>query len=126
MKNAVRIKTMSQWYLLKQFNDYLGKKRVPEEVMRAICHILYSKELGKDGYVVLCLDKIADDFYGIEDAVGMYPNKLKLSERIDEIRTRSRKGKIRSWYVSYIKIKRQKIRLIYTTKGQGDYRRDGE
>lgn len=73
MKNAVRIKTISQWYLLKQLNPYLGKKRVPKEVMRAICHILDLKELGKDGYVVLCLDKIADDFYGIEDAVGMYP-----------------------------------------------------
>ena len=126
MKNAVRIKTMSQWYLLKQLNGYLGKKRVPEEVMRKVCRILYSKELGKDGYVVLCLDKIADDFYEIEDVVGMYPNKLKASERIDEIRTKGKKGKIRSWYVSYIKIKGQKIQLIYTTKGQSDYRRDGE
>ena len=29
MKNAVRIKTMSQWYLLKQLNPYLGKKKNP-------------------------------------------------------------------------------------------------
>lgn len=126
MKNAVRIKTMSQWYLLKQLNPYLGKKKIPEEVMRKVFHILDSKELGKDGYVVLCLDKIADDFHGIEDAVGMYPNKLKLSERIDEMRTRGKKGKIQSWYVSYIKISGQKIQLIYTTKDQRDYRRDGE
>ncbi len=126
MKKAIRIQTVSQWYLLKQLNHYLGKKRVPREVMRKICHILYSRELGKDGYVVLCLDRIADDFYGIEEAVGMYPNKLKLSERIDEIRTRGKKGKIRSWYVLYIKINGQKIQLIYTTKSQRDYRRDGE
>jgi len=71
---------MSQWYLLKQLNHYLGKKRVPGEVMRKICHILYSKELGEDGYVVLCLDRITDDFYGIEEAVGMYPNKLELNK----------------------------------------------
>jgi len=76
--------------------------------------------------VVLCLERIADDFYGIEEAVGMYLNKLKMSERIDEIRTRGKKGKIRNWYVSYIKINGQKIQLIYTTKGQRDYRRDGE
>lgn len=94
--------------------------------MRKVFHILDSKELGKHGYVVLCVDKLADDFYGIEDAVGMYPNKLKLSERIDEIWTKGKKGKIRSWYVSYIKINGQKIQLIYTTKGQSDYRRDGE
>lgn len=126
MKNTIRIKTMSQWYLLKQLNCYLGKKRVPEEVMKKVCHILSSKELGKDDYVILCLNRIVDDFYGIEDAVGMYPNKIKLLERIDEIQTRGRKGNIRSWYVSYIKINGQKIQLIYTTKGQSDYRRDRE
>lgn len=47
MKKAIRIRTVSQWHLLKQLNDYLGKRKVPEEVMRKIYHILCSKELGK-------------------------------------------------------------------------------
>lgn len=124
MKKAIRIRTVSQWYLLKQLNDYLGKRKVPEEVMRKIYHILCSKELGKKGFLVLCLDKLNDDWYGIEEAVGMYPNKIKVKEDIDEILTRSRRGKLRSWYVSYIKIGSQKIPLIYTTKKQSDYRRN--
>ena len=124
MKKAVRIRTVSQWHLLKQLNDYLGKRKVPEEVMRKIYHILCSKELGKKGFLVLCLDKLNDDWYGIEEAVGMYPNKIKVKEDIDEILTRSRRGKFRSWYVSYIKIGSQKIPLIYTTKKQSDYRRN--
>ncbi len=124
MKKAVRIRTVSQWHLLKQLNDYLGKRKVPEEVMRKIYHILCSKELGKKGFLVLCLDKLNDDWYGIEEAVGMYPNKIKVKEDIDEILTRSRRGKLRSWYVSYIKIGSQKIPLIYTTKKQSDYRRN--
>lgn len=124
MKKAVRIRTVSQWRLLKQLNDYLGKRKVPEEVMRKIYHILCSKELGKKGFLVLCLDKLNDDWYGIEEAVGMYPNKIKVKEDIDEILTRSRRGKLRSWYVSYIKIGSQKIPLIYTTKKQSDYRRN--
>ena len=124
MKKAVRIRTVSQWHLLKQLNDYLGKRTVPEEVMRKIYHILCSKELGKKGFLVLCLDKLNDDWYGIEEAVGMYPNKIKVKEDIDEILTRSRRGKLRSWYVSYIKIGSQKIPLIYTTKKQSDYRRN--
>ena len=124
MKKAVRIRTVSQWHLLKQLNDYLGKRKVPEEVMRKIHHILCSKELGKKGFLVLCLDKLNDDWYGIEEAVGMYPNKIKVKEDIDEILTRSRRGKLRSWYVSYIKIGSQKIPLIYTTKKQSDYRRN--
>ena len=124
MKKAVRIRTVSQWRLLKQLNDYLGKRKVPEEVMRKIYHILCSKELGKKGFLVLCLDKLNDDWYGIEEAVGMYPNKIKVKEDIDEILTRSRRGKFRSWYVSYIKIGSQKIPLIYTTKKQSDYRRN--
>ena len=124
MKKAVRIRTVSQWRLLKQLNDYLGKRKVPEEVMRKIYYILCSKELGKKGFLVLCLDKLNDDWYGIEEAVGMYPNKIKVKEDIDEILTRSRRGKLRSWYVSYIKIGSQKIPLIYTTKKQSDYRRN--
>lgn len=124
MKKAVRIRTVSQWHLLKQLNDYLGKRKVPEEVMRKIYYILCSKELGKKGFLVLCLDKLNDDWYGIEEAVGMYPNKIKVKEDIDEILTRSRRGKLRSWYVSYIKIGSQKIPLIYTTKKQSDYRRN--
>ena len=124
MKKAIRIRTVSQWHLLKQLNDYLGKRKVPEEVMRKIYHILCSKELGKKGFLVLCLDKLNDDWYGIEEAVGMYPNKIKVKEDIDEILTRSKRGKFRSWYVSYIKIGSQKIPLIYTTKKQSDYRRN--
>ena len=124
MKKAIRIRTVSQWHLLKQLNDYLGKRKVPEEVMRKIYYILCSKELGKKGFLVLCLDKLNDDWYGIEEAVGMYPNKIKVKEDIDEILTRSRRGKLRSWYVSYIKIGSQKIPLIYTTKKQSDYRRN--
>lgn len=54
----------------------------------------------------------------------MYPNKIKVKEDIDEILTRSRRGKFRSWYVSYIKMDSQKIPLIYTTKKQSDYRRN--
>ena len=124
MKKAVRIRTVSQWRLLKQLNNYLGKRKVPEEVMRTIYYILCSKELGKKGFLVLCLDKLNDDWYGIEEAVGMYPNKIKVKEDIDEILTRSKRGKFRSWYVSYIKIGSQKIPLIYTTKKQSDYRRN--
>lgn len=124
MKKAVRIRTVSQWRLLKQLNNYLGKRKVPEEVMRKIYYILCSKELGKKGFLVLCLDKLKDDWYGIEEVVGMYPNKIKVKEDIDEILTRSRRGKLRSWYVSYIKIGSQKIPLIYTTKKQSDYRRN--
>ncbi len=124
MKKAIRIRTVSQWRLLKQLNNYLGKRKVPEEVMRKIYYILCSKELGKKGFLVLCLDKLNDDWYGIEEAVGMYPNKIKVKEDIDEILTRSRRGKLRSWYVSYIKMDSQKIPLIYTTKKQSDYRRN--
>lgn len=90
MKKAIQIRTVSQWHLLKQLNDYLGKRKVPEEVMRKIYHILCSKELGKKGFLILCMDKLKDDWYGIEEAVGMYPNKIKVKEDIDEILTRRR------------------------------------
>ncbi len=89
-----------------------------------IYYILHAKELGKDGFIVLCLDRIKDDCLEVEDAVGMYPNKIRIEEKIDEIPIRSRKGKTKSWYITHVKMKSQKIQLIYTTKGQDDYRRD--
>lgn len=62
MKRGIRIKTVSQWYLLKQLNGYLGKKQIPEEVMRKIHHILYSRKLGKNGFLILCLNCIKEHF----------------------------------------------------------------
>lgn len=90
-----------------------------------IYYILHAKELGKDGFIVLCLDRIKDNCLEVEDAVGMYPNKIRIEEKIDEIPIRSRKGRQKSWYITHVKMKSQKIQLIYTTKGQDDYRRDG-
>lgn len=126
MKRGIRIKTVSQWYLLKQLNGYLGKKKVPEEVMRKIYRILHFRKLGKSSFLVLCLNRIKDDYQGIEDAVGMYPNKIWIEEDVEEILTRGRKGKLRSWYITYIKIGSQKIPLIYTTEDQSNHWRDEE
>lgn len=57
MKKAIRIRTVSQWYLLKQLNCYLGKRKFPKEVMRKIYHILSSKKLGKDGLSLCALGR---------------------------------------------------------------------
>lgn len=115
---AIRIQTVSQWYLLKQLNNYLGKRKIPEEVMRKIYRILYEKKLGKDGFIALCLKKVRDDFIGIEELVDFYPYRLFLEEKIDEIQTGIDRNKSRSWYVTYAKVKGQQtnIAVIYTTK----------
>ncbi len=34
MKKAVRIRTVSQWHLLKQLNDYLGKRKIPGQMKK--------------------------------------------------------------------------------------------
>lgn len=73
----------------------------------------YLKEVLKRGFDTILLG------YG-----NTFLTNKKVKEDIDEILTRSRRGKLRSWYVSYIKIGSQKIPLIYTTKKQSDYRRN--
>lgn len=118
MKKAIRIRTVSQWYLLKQLNCYLGKRKFPKEVMRKIYHILSSKKLGKDGFIALCIGKIQDDYIGIEEILDMYPYRLRLDERMDEIQIITRNGTVKNWYISYAKVcgQKTKIALIYTTK----------
>ena len=119
---SIRIKTVSQLYLLKQINKHLGNLRVPDTVIRRMFRILYSRELGKDGFIVLCLKPINDDFPGLEDVVGLYPLKLWIEDDVngtmDEIQATTHKGRIRTWYVTHARIRGQnnKIKIIHTTK----------
>lgn len=72
-------------YLLKQINSYLGKREIPKEVIHRMFRIVHSGKLGKKGFLVLCLNKIEDDYYGIEEAVGMYPGRMWLDENMGTI-----------------------------------------
>ena len=76
----VRIRNISQLYLLKQINPCLGKREIPKEVIRRMFRMIHSGKLGEKGFLVLCLNKIEDDYYGIEEAVGMYPCRMWLDE----------------------------------------------
>ena len=118
MKKAIRIRTVSQWYLLKQLNSYLGKKKIPKEVMRKLYYMLCSQKLGKDGFIVLCIGKVDDDCVGMEEIVNMYPYKLSFDEKMDEILIRTGKGTERKWYITYAKISGQhrRIAVVYTPK----------
>lgn len=122
MKQSIRIQTISQWYLLKQLNDggYLGKRKIPYEVMKKLFYILESRQMKKGDFIVLCLKKIYEDFTGIEELTGLYPYRLFLEEKIDTISTISKRGKQKDWYISYARVKGQntKILVIYQVKGE--------
>lgn len=111
---------MSQWYLLRQLNrnGCFGKKRIPNEVMNRILRMLYDKELAGSDFIVLCLKKIRDTYFDIEDIIDVYPYRIKLSEDIDTIPTTYPNGKRGDWYISHVTIKGQntKVKIIYTTK----------
>ena len=77
-------------YLLKQINSCLGKREIPKEVIHRMFRIVHSGKLGKKGFLVLCLNKIEDDYYGIEEAVGMYPGRMWLDENMGTIEVKSR------------------------------------
>lgn len=117
MRKSIRIKTVSQWYLLKQLNGCFGKRKIPTEVMRRIYHILASKQLGKNGFIILCRPKIYDDYVGLVEATDLYPYHIYWYERMDEIAVRKR-NKTKLWYISYGRIVGQKIKIavIYQTK----------
>ena len=116
MKKAVRIRTISQWYLLEQLNGYLGKRKIPKAVMRKIFYTLCSGEFGKGDFLVICIKKIKDDYVGLEEIVDMYPYHFIWDEKIDEICI-TRGNKDQSWYVSHARIRGQKtkVAVFYTT-----------
>lgn len=120
MKKVIRIRTISQWYLLKQLNNYLGKCAVPKEVMERIFYLLYSKSLGRDGYIALCLEKIEDDYVGVEEVLDIYPHKIIIPEDIGVIPTKTKKGNIKNWYISDISVCGQKSKIILVYKAKTD------
>lgn len=117
MKNAIKIKTVSQWELLNQLNCYLGKWKLPKAVIRKIYYMLKSKKLGKNGFIVLCLKDIKDDIIGLDEVVGLYPCQCKWEEQIDDIDIGRGKRK-KCWYISYADIRGQetKVAVVFSTK----------
>ena len=117
MRKSIRIKTVSQCYLLNQLDGCFGKRKIPKEVIGRIYYILSSKKLGKNGFVVLCIPKIYDDFAGLEEAADMYPYQIYWYEKMDEITVITR-NRTKSWYISYGRVKGQntKVAVIYQTK----------
>lgn len=110
MKNAIRLKTISQWSLLNQINCYLGKWKIPKDVIKKIYYMLKSKELGKNGFIVLCLKDVKDNIIELDEIIGLYPFKCIWDERIDDIQLPYGKTK-KCWYISYADIKGQKTRI---------------
>ncbi|NBJ83879.1 hypothetical protein D5274_19085 [bacterium 1XD42-94] len=113
---TVRIRNISQLYLLKQINSCLGKREIPKEVIHRMFRIVHSGKLGKKGFLVLCLNKIEDDDYGIEEAVGMYPGRMWLDENMGTIEVKSGCRKKADWYIAYAKVNGQRIYVLYQPK----------
>ena len=120
MKKVIRIRTISQWYLLKQLNGYLGKYVIPEEVMEKIYYLL--KSSGRNSYVALCLKKIKDDYIGVEDALDIYPDKISIEEETKVIQTKTKKGNVRNWYIANINVCGQETKIIFIYKAKTDCR----
>lgn len=90
MKKVIRIRTISQWYLLKQL------------------------------YIALCLEKIEDDYVGVEEVLDIYPHKIIMPEDIGVILTKTKKGNIKNGYISDISVCGQKSKIILVYKAKTD------
>lgn len=118
MKKVIRLRTISQWYLLKQLNRYLGKHAIPKEVMEKIYFLL--KSLGRNGYIALCLEKIEDNYIGMEEVLDIYPDKISIKEESKVIPTKTEKGNMRNWYISNINVCGQETKIILIYKVKAD------
>lgn len=113
MKKGIKIKTLSQWHFLNQINPYLKKDAIPPEVLKRLYYLLSSKVLGKNGYAVLCIKKINDDYFGYTQLLDVYPDKLMVEDNTDKIHVTTSKGKLKPWYITYCTLRNQKIRVAF-------------
>lgn len=117
LKQEIRLWSMNQWHLLNQLNPYLKKRKIPDEVMKKIRHILAVYKLKKNDFIIVCMKSVDDSVIGMAEVVGINPSRLLLSEQIEEIPIKNGHRK-KHWYITQAEIKGAgiKIHIIYSIK----------
>ena len=79
---VIKIFTKSQLILLRNINPLLGRYRLPRSILKRMDYILEGNVLGEQGFMVVILTPVRDDVREIEDAVDIYPLKIRFTDEL--------------------------------------------
>lgn len=116
---SIQLYTKEQLYLLQQLNPYLGKKKIPIEVMKKIESLLEMRGDIENHCIIIVLDKIYGYVFELNQYMNVLPENLDWTEDIESISIISKKRKkLKEWYLSSIFDKQgnKKFYILYTLK----------
>ena len=111
----------SQFELLKTMNPFLGKKKIPFEILCRVEQLLKLNNLGKEGYIAIIIQPIKDDVNDILEELNLDYNFIQIPDnnfyQID-VKGKKHPMKKRKWnsYDILLSENRGRIDVIYSMK----------
>lgn len=113
----IKISKKSQLITLRELNPFLGKHRLPEEVLHELGKLKKNRCRSKEDFIALFLHPVKNDTAEILGGLQLYPMKPEFDDdNLYMIPTRGKKKVV--WTCSEIRLKErnQKIFAVYPMK----------
>lgn len=105
---AIKIYSQSQLVLLRSINPFLGRYRLPREILDSVNFILEMENLGEQNYILIILNPVWNDVRDLEDAINAYPQSIEfvndlVRQEIKDTTCKTAKG--RDWFLNKVRVK---------------------
>ena len=122
----IKVYTKSQLVLLRSLNTFLGKYKIPKELLEEIEHVLKNRVIGQKGFIALLPYATTGSLSEVEDVLNCYPQKLAIQGDVTDVEVQdintwmTRK---RYWYKDFFQIQgsKDKICVLYSVKLKPHY-----
>lgn len=118
----LKIQKQSQLSLLRRVNPYMGRYKIPHEILHEMGCILGNRKMSRRDYIALFIEPVKNDTMDILDGLQLYPASVKILD--DEFYSIPVKGKshpmkrkrIWSWYAIQVVKERYRVYAIFSIK----------
>lgn len=128
----IKIKNKGQYNLLCKVNSYMGKIKLPNEVLLRINDMLKNKDLGKHGYIAIMIPPLKHDVADVLEYLDIEDKYITIpDDNFVPIYVKGKKHpmkKKRKWNSYYINMNEMKSKIYviysmsyYTLKELGEF-----
>ena len=117
----IKVYTKSQLVLLRSLNTFLGKYKIPKELLEEIEKVLENRVIGQKGFVALLPHATTGSLSEVEDELNCYPQQLAIQGDVTDVEvqnTNTWMTRKRYWYKDFFRIQgsKDKICVLYSVK----------
>ena len=117
----IKVYTKSQLVLLRSINTFLGKYKIPKELLEEIEKVLENRVIGQKGFIALLPHATTGSLSEVEDVLNCYPQQLAIQGDVTDIEvqdTNTWMTRKRYWYKDFFRIQgsKDKICVLYSVK----------